>query len=331
MGLNIHALRLMLHAKEQGADLERVVTIGRLDVLVTPGQLEEEFAAFRDPLKPGEAMQLIQAEDRFCEPIIKRIGARTVDALDASDYEGANILHDLNRPLPDEHKKKYSLLLDGGTLEHVFHFPEALKSCMSMVEVGGHVLFALPANNEMGHGFYQFSPELFFRALSDANGFQMRGLYLAPIYRDGEWLQVTDPAVLRQRVGHNRSIDEMGLLVFAQRVRDVPLLEQPPQQSDYAVAWEEIDQAHRLEFFDQASAPADDGWKRKAKRLIPEPMLRIRRLILAGKHVTTPPDPSQFTPYDPRLPHNRSAATQVDERHIEAPKLGLRGSGGNSE
>ena len=92
MGLNIHALRLMLHAKEQGADFERVVTIGRLDVLVTPGQLEEEFAAFRDPLKPGEAMQLIQAEDRFCEPIIKRIGARTVDALDASDYEGANIL-----------------------------------------------------------------------------------------------------------------------------------------------------------------------------------------------------------------------------------------------
>ena len=132
MGLNIHALRLMLHAKEQGADFERVVTIGRLDVLVTPGQLEEEFAAFRDPLKPGEAMQLIQAEDRFCEPIIKRIGARTVDALDASDYEGANILHDLNRPLPDEHKKKYSLLLDGGTLEHVFHFPERVYGCPSV-------------------------------------------------------------------------------------------------------------------------------------------------------------------------------------------------------
>lgn len=301
MGLNIHALRLMFHAKRQGANLDRVVTIGRLDVLVTPRQLEEEFAAFRDPLEPGEATQLIHAEDRFCEPIVRRMGAKTVDALDASDYEGANVVHDLNRPLPEEQKKKYSLLLDGGTLEHVFNFPEALKSCMAMVEVGGHVLFTLPANNEMGHGFYQFSPELFFRALSDTNGFEMKGLYLAPIYRDGEWLKVKDPAIVRQRVGHNRTIDETGLLILAKRVREVPLFEQPPQQSDYSVKWEDSDQAHRLDFFDQQGDPnGSSGWKQKVKGLIPERALRLRRLIMAGRHVTGGPDPAKFIPYDPR-------------------------------
>lgn len=300
MGLNIHALRLMLHAKREGADLDRVVTIGRLDVLVTPQQLEEEFAAFGDPLRPGEAVRLIHEDDRFCDPIVRRMGARTVDALDASDYEGANIVHDLNKPLADEHKKKYSLLLDGGTLEHVFYFPEALKSCMSLVEVGGHVLFTLPANNEMGHGFYQFSPELFFRALSDVNGFEMKGLYLAPLYRDGEWLKVEDPAVVGQRVGYNRSIDEMGLLVFAKRVRDVPLFEQPPQQSDYAVAWDENDRSHRLDFFDKGIVNGGGGWKHALKGLVPQRALQLRRLILAGKHVTTGPDPAQFTAFDPR-------------------------------
>lgn len=296
MALNIHALRLLLHAKREGAKLDRVVTIGRLDVLMTPEEVEAEFAAFGEPLAAGEAERLIHARDRYCEPIIERLGAKRVDALDASNYEGANIVHDLNAPLPDEQNGRYSLLLDGGTLEHVFNFPEALKSCMSLVEVGGHVLFCLPSNNEMGHGFYQFSPELFFRALSDENGFKMKGLYLAPIYRDGEWLKVEDPATVRQRVGYNGNIDQMGILVFAERVRDLPLFAKPPQQSDYAAAWSERD-VDRLAFF--------DGGVRKQKRssirrFIPERALRLRRMLLAGRQATAQPDPAQFKRFDPR-------------------------------
>jgi hypothetical protein len=33
-----------------------------------------------------------------------------------------------------------------------------------------------PANNQMGHGFYQFSPELFFRVFSQENGYLLRAL-----------------------------------------------------------------------------------------------------------------------------------------------------------
>ncbi len=299
MGLSIHTLRLLLHAKKQGAELDHVITIGRLDVLVTAKQVENEFAAFGEPLRKGEARQLIHAQDRYCEPIIERLGAKKVDAIDASDYEGANIIHDLNAPLPAEHTNRYSLLLDGGTLEHVFHFPEALKSCMSMVKVGGHALFSLPANNEMGHGFYQFSFDLFFRAFSKENGYRLKGLYLAPLYRDSGWLKVEDPAGVKQRVGYNRSIDELGLLVFAQRVRDVPLFSKPPQQSDYVVAWEGAN-GNRLAFFDRHSTKPDIGNRSALKRLIPEPLLRLRRIWMAGKHVTSCPDPRQFVPFDPR-------------------------------
>ena len=117
------------------------------------------------------------------------------------------MVHDLNQPLPAAMDEQFDAVIDSGTLEHIFNVPAALTTCMRLVKQGGSLFLSSPANNLCGHGFYQFSPELFFRALSDANGFQMRGLYLAPIYRDGEWLQVTDPAVLRQRVGDNRSID----------------------------------------------------------------------------------------------------------------------------
>jgi hypothetical protein len=171
---------------------------------------------------------------------------------------------------------------------------------MSLVEVGGHALFSLPSNNEMGHGFYQFSPELFFRVFSEENGYRLRGLYLVPLYRDGEWLRVEDPAVLRQRVAFNQSNDQLGLLVFAERVRDVPLFTKWPQQSDYVEAWESRD-GNRLEFFDrQVAAVGGEGKRRLFKSLMPEPLLRFRRVLMAGRYATSAPDPRQFKPFDPR-------------------------------
>lgn len=300
MGVNIHVLRLLLHAKGEGAEMDRVITIGRLDALLTPDQLETEFAAFSDPLQPGEAERLLHARDRYCEPIIERLGARVVDSLDASDYEGANIIHDLNDPIDDSHKGRYTLVVDGGTLEHVFHFPEALKTCMSLAKVGGHVLLCLPANNEMGHGFYQFSPDLFFRAFSEENGYRLKGVYLVPVYSFGEWWKIEDPAVVRQRVGHNLSVDAMHLLVIAERVADVALFATPPQQSDYVAAWGEGN-ADRLAFYDAcvAAMPKQDN-RRRMRSFIPEPLLRLRRIINSGRHVTTGPDPKQFHPFDPR-------------------------------
>lgn len=232
MGVNVQLLRMVLHARKQGAKLDRVITIGRLDALLTPTQMEQEFAAFGEQLQPGEAKTLLHTRDRYCEPILERLGARTVDSLDASAYEDANVIHDLNAPIADEHKGKYSLVIDGGTLEHVFNFPEALKSCMSLAEVGGHVILFLPANNEMGHGFYQFSPDLVFRAFFEENGYLLKGVFIAPIYSNEGWLKVANPAVVRQRVGYNSSISALGLLVLAQRVSDVPLFAKPPQQSD---------------------------------------------------------------------------------------------------
>src|SRR5438477_418150 len=84
---------------------------------------------------------------------------------------GPHFPHDMNEPIPDKFKETYTAVLDGGSLEHVFNFPVAIKNCMEMVKVGGHYLAITPANNFFGHGFYQFSPELYFTVLSKENGF----------------------------------------------------------------------------------------------------------------------------------------------------------------
>ena len=97
----------------------------------------------------------------------------TVESLDVSTYEKATILHDMNLTVPYELRERFTVVHDGGTIEHVFNVPEAFKNCMEMVRVGGHFTQVNVANNYTGHGFWQFSPELIFRVFSPQNGYRI--------------------------------------------------------------------------------------------------------------------------------------------------------------
>ncbi len=44
--------------------------------------------------------------------------------------------------------------------------------------LGGHFISVTFANNFLGHGFHQFSPELYFRVFCPANGFEVESLML---------------------------------------------------------------------------------------------------------------------------------------------------------
>ena len=55
------------------------------------------------------AAQLL--EKGYAEPFLDLLGAKTVTSFDASDYEGASVVHDLNQLIPDEHKNRFSVVL----------------------------------------------------------------------------------------------------------------------------------------------------------------------------------------------------------------------------
>ena len=134
------------------------------------------------------------------EPFLRHLGARQVDSCDASAYEGATRVHDLNQPIPGDWDGTYDAVIDGGTLEHVFNFPTAIENCMRLVKPGGHLLLFTMANNCCGHGFYQFSPELFYAALSEENGFEVESMILHRVGPSARWLEVSDPRKIRSRV-----------------------------------------------------------------------------------------------------------------------------------
>jgi SAM-dependent methyltransferase len=233
MGIDLHNLALLAHAQDLGASFTRTIGIGRQAVFVDARELEQHRRLRALPVL-REAPRAAGAP-RYFEPLLQQwLAAERVDSVDASAYENATLLHDMNLPLPTTGvaRGSYDAVLDFGCLEHVFDFPTAWRNCIDLCKVGGHVLHSLPANNLVGHGFYQFSPELFFNLYQEKNGFALRGLWFALKADPKHWWQVADPAAVKRRVTL-RNAHEVYLLVVARKIAEPGPLP-APQQSDYA-------------------------------------------------------------------------------------------------
>lgn len=236
MGLDTNGTRFLLAAKEAGVDFSQFAMLGRQKMHLFPRDFQILLNGFGYQLDLSEAEALLIEDDRFAEPFIKFLGGKAIDSYDASSYEDATHVHDMNIPIPDEYKDRYTALLDGGSLEHIFNFPVAIKSCMEMIKVGGHYLGITPVNNFMGHGFYQFSPELYYRVLSKENGFTIDNMVIFEDKPGAPWQPLTDPEVLKKRVELVNNTPTY-ILVHATKNEEADIFATVPQQSDYSVAW----------------------------------------------------------------------------------------------
>lgn len=105
----------------------------------------------------SKANLAFSAKDYFLE-----LGYDKYLALDYSDYEGADIVHNLNFEIEDDKLKGIAdLVFDAGTMEHVFNTPQVFDCIHNLLKVGGRVVYSTPTNGYLDHGFYQFSPTLF--------------------------------------------------------------------------------------------------------------------------------------------------------------------------
>lgn len=208
MGLDKNSLKFI----SAGAPLGDTLTLGRQDAMVDG------------------------CSELYAESLLGNFGATRVSSVDASDFEGAYWIHDLNTPIPKSEHEKYDTVIDGGTLEHIFNLPVALKNCMEMVKKGGRLIIDTPTNNWCGHGFYQFSPELFFGVFSEDNGYWIERMV---IHRVGssKWYDVVDPHITGKRT-ELMSVFPMTLKVMARRINVFPIFRIFPQQSDYVARWE---------------------------------------------------------------------------------------------
>ena len=238
MGFDVQGVRFLLHARHAGVQFARTAMIGRQELLLHSRALREILKSFGMPADDAEVRRILTEGDGYGEPLLRLLGAEQICSIDASPYEEASVVHDMNLPVPDTFRNSFSVVIDAGTLEHIFNFPTAIQNCMEMVQVGGHLLLMTPTNNFMGHGFYQFSPELFFRVCSAENGFEVVKAILCEVDPGSPWYAIVDPSKAQRRVELVNS-RRTYLLIQARKVQQVPILSVAPQQSDYAVLWQE--------------------------------------------------------------------------------------------
>jgi hypothetical protein len=235
MGIDRDLADFLLCARDSGVDFGRAGTLGRLNLFIDVRSLRAVFRKHGVTLTDDDIAAI--RTGGYSEELLRRLGARDPQSIDASAYEQATLVHDMNLPVGEPLRRRFSVLIDGGTLEHVFNFPTAIRNCMEMLDVGGHFFTQTMANNFMGHGFYQFSPELFYRVFSSENGFRVHRvvLYESRVGRP-RWFEARDPQEIGERVELINGRPTY-MMVHAEKVAEVPLFAQPPQQADYSALW----------------------------------------------------------------------------------------------
>jgi hypothetical protein len=245
MGIGFQDAKMLWQARLRGVSFANTLTLGHLTLYLHPAELRFLRQAFAAELpgaaaKPLEGYKFRDYADSFLRDFL---GVGSFNVIDYSAYQGADIVHDLNQPVPPELCGRFDAVIEGGSLEHIFNFPVAIANLMRMVKVGGSVFITTPANNLCGHGFYQFSPELMFRVFAAENGFKLERVVLFEAKFPGIELssnrrafEVSDPASVRARVGLV-SKRPVIMMVEARKTEDVPLFTRAPLQSDYLSLW----------------------------------------------------------------------------------------------
>lgn len=239
MGLDINGTRFLLYCRTLGVDLARIAMIGRQGLNLSKRDLKCVLESFGHKVDVRQIDLIFKQTNGYAEHFLTCLGAKEVHSFDKSEYEGATHLHDMNQELPDKFKEQYTTVLDGGSLEHIFNFHVAIKNCMEMVSVGGHYLAITPANNFLGHGFYQFSPEVYFSVFTRDNGFELTSMIAFEDRPNARWYSVKSPMEVRGRVALTNSVP-VYLLVVARRIARKRVFETIPQQSDYLAMWSEM-------------------------------------------------------------------------------------------
>lgn len=194
MGLAASVLRLIVRLHRERAWTGPVLTLGVQDVHATYDDLAGFFREEGVPLVPVPPAERRPSTSRFLRQtdrvgfvharvFFRMLGIEEYDDLDFADLEGPTLVHDLNQSVPDGWRGRYGLVVDGGTIEHIFDVRAVFANIAGLLRVGGEVLHICPVSGWINHGFYQINPCLLYD-FYDANGFDVAGSYLVLLPRD---------------------------------------------------------------------------------------------------------------------------------------------------
>ena len=275
MGLARAAVHLLMAQAVDRPYSGSIVTLGRQHVYATEKEIGDMAAKVGFQLKalPVELhREPSLASKGYVSDgwLFKSLGFEEIVRVDYSDYEEVDQILDLNTPLtPANLEKRFDVVLDTGTLEHVFDIAAGLRHCVRMVQPGGRVIHLTPTSNCVEHGFYSVSPTLFSDFYS-ASGFQVDAVWLCEIPIDlqrGTW-NVFDYLGSPERFLSLGQLNDN--IWFTLSVATATGTPQPaiPQQSFYTTTWENASTASTTETSPDSPASLQFEAGSKSQRLM---------------------------------------------------------------
>jgi len=123
MGMLMYDALVLKRASQDIATKQSCLTLGVPTLNFTDRHYFDQVRGDADPGQTGET-PFDTAAGFFAQ-----LGFEQVSALDISDYEGADIVGDLNDPdLQRKLGRRFDLVYDSGTIEHIFDAPAALRT-----------------------------------------------------------------------------------------------------------------------------------------------------------------------------------------------------------
>ena len=177
MGLLVCRASLLLETKKNGANFSSILILGRQSCNMTDADLLNLQKSY-GICKISKSERLLKYRSYADQFFFHYLGVKELKIMDNSDYQGANIIHDLNCPITDDLNESFDAVVDGRTLEHISNFPVAISNSMKMLKMRRNLFIFSMTNNHCGHGFYQFSPEIVFRVFHRKYGFETKAVIL---------------------------------------------------------------------------------------------------------------------------------------------------------
>jgi SAM-dependent methyltransferase len=161
MGVTFSFLRFFDIVYKQNAFCDPVVALGSLNINESDDDIRE-FASKNQWWKQDDTNSVRNLfRDRY----------NILDYKDIDINGVADIRLDLNKPVDSSYHNSVNVVLNGGTLEHVFDIAQALKNIHGMLKQGGSIIHLLPVS-WYNHGYYNFNPFL-FKEISRVNNYQL--------------------------------------------------------------------------------------------------------------------------------------------------------------
>lgn len=176
--------------------------------------------------------------------LFRLLGVPAVLALDHSDYEGADIIHDLSKPLPWRLRRRADFIVDGSTLDNVFDPAQVIRNLAQMLRPGGRLLTTNMFSNH--HDPYAVLPPLWFLDYFVANGFADCKVYVVVYVNDERHIADAFTINLASLLDPSGCVSAftspymMATLVLAEKARTSTVKRSPSQQHYRSAAeWEQ--------------------------------------------------------------------------------------------